>query len=206
MKNYRNLTLLFLSMMLLSSIAFSQEYTPYKTNAIQYNGYSFPVYPKSNAWKDMTHRQRLESVQLPSDTLENISTSRLLETCLYYPFNIDAFLSDNVIEGFKKIKSQFNGYEELFGRDDFVSELINLYSSRDVDFVSQIGNDYDCGQYSFDYRIMELMMYELLDSVSSSRSNQIANLVSEKKTQREGLKEFYSSNSIAEHIINKVNQ
>ena len=206
MKNYRDLTLLFLSMMLLSGIAFSQEYTPYKTNVIQYNGYSFPVYPKSNAWKDMTHGQRLESVQLPSDTLENISTSRLLETCLYYPFNIDAFLNDNVIDGFKKIKSQFNGYEELFGRDDFASELINLYSSRDVEFVSQIGNDYDCGQYSFDFRIMELMMYELLDSVSSSRSNQIVNLVSEKKTQREGLKEFYSNNSIAEQIINKVNQ
>ena len=204
----RKLTLVLFAMLLttFNNIALSQEYTPYKTNVIHYNGYSFPVYPKSNAWKDMSHGQRLESVQLPSDTLENISTSRLLETCLYYPLNIDAFLSDNVIDGFKKIKSQFNGYEELFDRDDFASELINLYSSRDVDFVRQICNDYDCGQYSFDYRIMELMMYELLDSVSDSRSNQIANLVSEKKFQREGLKEFYSNNNIAEQIINKANQ
>ena len=201
-----SLALLLMLLVAFNNIGFSQEFVPYKTNVIYYNGYSFPVYPKSSAWKDMTHSQRLESLQLPTDTLENISTSRLLETCLYYPFNINVFVNDNVIDGFKKIKSQFNGYEELFGRNDFASELINMYSSRDVDFIRQISNDYDCGQYSFDFMIMELMIYEFLDSVSNSRSNQIANLVSEKKTQREGLKEFYSKNNIAEQIINMANQ
>ena len=204
----RKLSLVLFAMLLVAfnNIGFSQEFVPYKTNVIRYNGYSFPVYPKSSAWKDMTHSQRLESLQLPTDTLENISTSRLLETCLYYPFNINVFVNDNVIDGFKKIKSQFNGYEELFGRNDFVSEIINMYSSRDVDFVKQISNDYDCGQYSFDFMIMELMIYDFLDSVSNIRLNQIANLVSEKKAQRESFKEFYSNNHIAEQIINKANQ
>lgn len=204
----RKLSLVLFAMLLFAfnNIGFSQEFVPYKTNVIRYNGYSFPVYPKSSAWKDMTHSQRLESLQLPTDTLENISTSRLLETCLYYPFNINVFVNDNVIDGFKKIKSQFNGYEELFGRNDFASELINMYSSRDVDFIRQISNDYDCGQYSFDFMIMELMIYDFLDSVSNIRLNQIANLVSEKKAQRESFKEFYSNNHIAEQIINKANQ
>ena len=184
---------------------FSQVFAPYKTNVIEYNGYSFPIFPGSDEWKNMSRSQRVDLLQIPADSLNDISTSRLLETCLYYPFNIDVFFSDNVTDAFKKIKSQFNGYEELFSRNDFMQELIVLYSSRDVDFVRQIGNDYDCGQYSFDFRIMELMMYELLDTVSNSRSNQIASLVSEKKTQREGLKEFYSNNKIAEQIINKAN-
>ena len=83
---------------------------------------------------------------------------------------------------------------------------LNMYSSRDVDFVKQISNDYDCGQYSFDFMIMELMIYDFLDSVSNIRLNQIANLVSEKKAQRESFKEFYSNNHIAEQIINKANQ
>ena len=201
-----SLALLLMLLVAFNNIGFSQEFVPYKTNVIRYNRYSFPVYPISSAWKDMTHSQRLESLQLPTDTLENISTSRLLETCLYYPFNINVFMSDNVIDGFKKIKSQFNGYEELYGRNDFASELINMYSSRDVDFIRQISNDYDCGQYSFDFMIMELMIYDFLDSVSNIRLNQIANLVSEKKAQRESFKEFYSNNHIAEQIINKANQ
>lgn len=115
-------------------------------------------------------------------------------------------MNDDVVVGFKKIKSQFNGYEELFGRDDFSQVLMELYSSRDVDFIEQIDNDYDRGQYSFDYRIMELMMHEILDEVSNQRSNQIVELVSEKQSQRENLKEYYGGNNIADRIINKSNQ
>ena len=122
------------------------------------------------------------------------------------PLNIDAFMNDDVILGFKKIKSQFNGYEELFGRDDFPQVLMDLYSSRDASFIKKIDNDYDRGQYSFDYRIMELMMHEILDEVSNQRSNQIVELVSEKQSQRENLKEYYGGNNIADRIINKPNQ
>ena len=193
-------------MMLLTGNVFSQTFSPYKTEAIIYTGYSYPITPKSNEWKDKNHSQRIAALQLPNDTLQNISTSRLLETCLYYPLNIDAFMNDDVVVCFKKIKSQFNGYEELFGRDDFSQVLMELYSSRDVDFIEQIDNDYDRGQYSFDYRIMELMMNEILDEASNQRSNQIVELVSEKQSQRENLKEYYGGNNIADRIINKSNQ
>lgn len=181
-------------------------FTPYKTNIVSYNGYFFSISPKSNEWKDKNHSQRIDALQLPNDTLQNISTLRLLETCLYYPLNIDAFMNDDVVAGFKKIKSQFNGYEELFGRDDFPPVLMELYSSRDVNFIEKIDNDYDRGQYSFDYRIMELMMHEILNEVSNQRSNQIVELVSEKQSQRENLKEYYGGNNIADRIINKSNQ
>ena len=193
-------------MMLLPPGVFAQSFSPYKTEAIIYTGYSFLIFPKSNEWRNMSDSQRIESLQLSNDTLQNISTSRLLETCLYYPLNIDAFMNDDVVVGFKKIKSQFNGYEELFGRDDFFQVLMELYSSRDVDFIEQIDSDYDRGQYSFDYRIMELMMHEILDEVSNQRSNQIVELVSEKQSQRENLKEYYGGNNIADRIINKSNQ
>lgn len=182
----------------------SQTFSPYKTGVMTYNGYSYPIIPGSDEWKEMKPSERADLLQIPVDTLENISTARLLETCLYFPLNIDVFFSDNQIEGFKKIKNKFNGYEELFQREDFLQELIDLYSSRDVEFIEKIDNDYDRGQYSFDYRIMELMMLELMDS-SNQRSNHIADLVSEKQSQRETLKEYYSKDKIAEQIINKSN-
>ena len=184
----------------------SQTFSPYKTDVITYNGYSCPVVPGSDEWKEMKPSERADMLQIPADTLENISTARLLETCLYYPFNIDVFFTDDQIEGFRKIKNKFNGYEELFRREDFLHELTDLYSSRDVDFIEKIDNDYDRGQYSFDYRIMELMMLEVLESSPSQRSIQITDLVAEKQSQRETLKEYYSKDKIAEQILSKSNR
>lgn len=182
----------------------AQEFNPYHTNVIDYNGYSYPIFPGCDEWADMNYSQRLESLQLPSDTLENISTSRLLETCLYYPFNIDSFFSDNYFVGFENVRMNFNGYGELFQRTSFVQELIDLYDSRDVFFIEQINDDYDCGQYSFDFTIMELMIFEGMDNATEIQLEQIVTLVTEKKSQRESLEEYYSDRGIVDEILNKA--
>ena len=78
---------------LLSNGLKAQEvFQPYKTNAVPYHGYLFPVIPGTEEWMALgSYEARLESVQLPMDTLKDISTTRLLETCIYNPFMIDAF-------------------------------------------------------------------------------------------------------------------
>ena len=205
-KNFTKLIALFLLLVFAGSLKAQTEFAPYKSNVISYNGYSFPIIPGSDIWKNTSYSQRVEMLQIPVDTLKNISTKRLLETCLYYPFNIDIFLCDNQSEGFYKIRNQFNGYVELFKRGDFIQELITLYSSRDVSFVENINNDYERGQYSFDYKIMEIMMLETLDSVPNQRSNKMANIVSEKQSQKAAYKEYYSNSNAAKQIINKSNQ
>lgn len=202
-KNFTKLIALFLLLVFAGSLKAQTEFAPYKSNVISYNGYSFPIIPGSDIWKNTSYSQRVEMLQIPVDTLKNISTKRLLETCLYYPFNIDIFLCDNQSEGFYKVRNQFNGYVELFQRDDFIQELITLYSSRDVCFVENINNDYERGQYSFDYKIMEIMMLEVLDSVPNQRSNQMAKIVSEKQSQKAAYKEYYSNSNAAKQIINK---
>ena len=205
-KNFTKLIALFLLLVFAGSLKAQMEFAPYKSNVISYNGYSFPIIPGSDIWKNTSYSQRVEMLQIPVDTLKNISTKRLLETCLYYPFNIDIFLCDNQSEGFYKVRNQFNGYVELFQRDDFIQELITLYSSRDVCFVENINNDYERGQYSFDYKIMEIMILEVLDSVSNQRSNQMANIVSEKQSQKAAYKEYYSNSNAAKQIIDKSNR
>ena len=182
----------------------AQEFNPYHTNVIDYNGYSYPIFPGCDEWIDMSYSQRLESLQIPSDTLKNISTSRLLETCLYYPFNIDALISDNYFIGFENVRMNFNGYEELFQRTSFIQDLIDLYDSRDVFLIEQINDDYDCGQYSFDFMIMELMIFECMDNANETQLEQIVALVTEKKSQRESLEEYYSDRGIADEILNKA--
>ena len=49
------------------------EFAPYKSNVISYNGYSFPIIPGNDIWKSANYSQRVEMLQIPVDTLKNIS-------------------------------------------------------------------------------------------------------------------------------------
>ena len=187
--------------------ATSQEFQPYKSNAIAYHGYMYPIIPGTDAWKQIDYTQRVASLQLPADTLRNISTARLLETCLYYPFNIDIFAFDDQISSFGRIKEQFNGYAELYQRTDFVQQLISLYNARDVAFVNQIEGDYDKGLYSFDYRIMEFMFNDAVLMASDSQKAQIASMLMNKKEQKKQYSVYGNANNkIVDFAIEKCNE
>lgn len=182
--NLTRKSLLLLLLVTTAGVIKGQDFQPYKSGILPYHGYSFPVVPGTEAWKSIGHKQRVASLQLPADTLQNISTSRLLETCLYYSFNIDIFALDDKIGSFGKIKSQFNGYTELYQRTDFVQQLMNLYASRNVAFVNQIELDYDRGHYAFDFHVMEFMLTDAALLASDAQATQIASLLLEKEEQK----------------------
>ena len=104
MKSFTSKTALLLTALFLSGIAKAQAFQPYKSNIIVYHGYLFPIVPGTDAWKQTDYTQRVASLQLPADTLRDISTARLLETCLYYPFNIDIFAFDDQLRSFGRAK------------------------------------------------------------------------------------------------------
>ncbi len=172
----------------------AQTFQPYKSSVITYQGYSFPIVPGTDEWKSISHSQRVASLQLPTDTLQSISTARLLETCLYYPFNIDIFALDDQIYSFNRVKEQFNGYAELYQRADFVQELINLYASRNVAFVNQIEIDREQGHYAFDYHIMEFMFTDAALLASDTQAGQIAAMLYNKKEQKTQYSVYGSTN------------
>jgi hypothetical protein len=171
-----------------------QDFQPYKSGVISYHGYAYPIVPGTKAWKNICHNQRVASMQLPADTLQNISTARLLETCLYYSFNIDIFALDDKIGSFGIIKSQFNGYAELYQRTDFVQQLMNLYASRNVAFINQIELDYDRGLYAFDYHIMEFMLADAALMASNAQATQIAAMLLEKEEQKTSYSVYGNTN------------
>lgn len=175
-------------------IADAQTFQPYKSGIISYHGYSFPIVPGTDEWKSISHAQRVASLQLPADTLQSISTARLLETCLYYPFNIDIFALDDQIYSYSRVKEQFNGYSELYQRTDFVQQLMNLYSSRDVAFVNQIEIDREQGHYAFDYHIMEFMFTDAALWASDAQAAQIVAMLYEKKEQKTQYSVYGSTN------------
>lgn len=175
--------LLFL-LLVVAGMAKAQHYQPYKSGVIAYHGYDFPVVPGTEAWKSINYNQRVSSLQLPADTLRSISTSRLLETCLYYPFNIDIFALDDQFYSFSRVKEQFNGYAELYRRADFVQQLMGLYNSRNVAFVDQMETDREKGRYAFDYHFMEFMLSDAASVATETQARQIVTLLMGKKEQK----------------------
>ena len=191
--NIRGMGFLLL-LLAVSTVAKAQSYQPYKSGIIAYHGYSFPIIPGTDEWKSISHTQRVASLQLPADTLQSISTARLLETCLYYPFNIDIFALDDQIYSFNRVKEQFNGYAELYQRTDFVQQLMNLYSGRNVSFVNQIEIDREQGHYAFDYHIMEFMFTDAALLASDTQAGQIAAMLYNKKEQKTQYSVYGSTN------------
>lgn len=192
--NRQIIILICLLLIVVTSVAEAQTYQPYKSGIIAYHGYSYPVVPGTDEWKNISHNQRVASLQLPADTLQSISTARLLETCLYYPFNIDIFALDDQIYSFNRVKEQFNGYAELYQRTDFVQKLIDLYVSRNVAFVNQIEIDREQGHYAFDYHIMEFMFTDAALWASDAQAAQIAAMLYEKKEQKTQYSVYGSTN------------
>ena len=185
-----------LLLLAVADMAKAQSFQPYKSGVIPYHGYAYPVVPGTEAWKQIDYPQRVASLQLPVDTLRNISTARLLETCLYYPFNIDIFAFDDQLGSFGRVKHQFNGYAELYQRTDFVQQLISFYNSRNVSYVDQIALDYDRGLYAFDYTIMEFMFTDAVPLASNVQSAQIATLLLDKIDQKAQNRVYGSSNRV----------
>ena len=195
-KHRKSVIIIFL-LFTMAGVAEAQSFQPYKSGVIAYHGYSFPIVPGTDAWKSISHDQRVASLQLPADTLQSISTARLLETCLYYPFNIDIFALDDQIYSFERVKQQFNGYAELYQRTDFVQQLMDLYSSRKVAFVNQIEIDREQGHYAFDYHIMEFMFTDASLLASDTQTVQIAAMLYYKKEQKTQYSVYGSTNRMA---------
>lgn len=187
---------LLLFLLLTVSLSKAETFQPYKSGIIAYKGYVYPIVPGTDAWRSIDYLQRVASLQLSIDTLQSISTARLLETCLYYPFNIDIFAFDDQIGSFEKVKNQFNGFSELYQRTDFVKQLINLYDSRSVSYVDQITIDHDKGLYVFDFKIMELMFTEAALLASDTQAEQIVSMLLEKMEQKEQNSVFGNANRI----------
>ena len=174
----------------------SQSFHPYESGLLVYHGYQFPIVPGSEEWKALGHLQRVASLQIPLDTLNQMSTARLLETCLYYPFNVDIIAYDNHLAGYDRMKNQFNGYLELLNRQDFIQCLVSLYNNREIALVNQMTDDYEKGRYSFDFQMMEYLFTDAALLASPNQTEQIISLLVQKLDQKSHYSSIFSSVSL----------
>jgi len=95
--------------------------------------YDFPVKPGTADWKAFgTHQEMLNACRIPEKVLTQLSTEGLIETMLNYPLLFEIFAFNTPQQGIDAVTAQFNGFQELFTRDDRCARLINKYESMDI--------------------------------------------------------------------------
>lgn len=107
----------------------------YAMNAVS-NSYKFPEYTGEEA---LDWEQAIEFHQIPTETLESMSTDGLIETCLDYPFYSAGMIFSNstVYDGFLRTLNEFNGLQELMKRADAPEKLVRLYREASPAIVKQ---------------------------------------------------------------------
>ena len=115
----------FLLTLVLCSTSFSQ-----KEKKMAFN---FESLTKEAKWKELPIHERIQAIQIPKEIINDIPTDELLDICLDFPYLLDILFSDDLQTGFKQLCKEFNGYEVLQSRSDFIPSLLN----RNRSFVNE---------------------------------------------------------------------
>ncbi|MDR1200796.1 MAG: hypothetical protein LBL58_04065 [Tannerellaceae bacterium] len=121
--------------------------------------WNFPVNPGTPKWKELkSYEEQLSAYNIPEEMMKKISTPELVKVCLAYPeWGVINAFNDRRI-GLNNMMSRFNGFRELFARNDAAKELIKIYSKLDP---LAIGNDWTLlqkGNYGFHINCIELLL------------------------------------------------
>lgn len=121
--------------------------------------WDYPVKPGTEEWKKLkNYEEQLQAYNIPDEIISKISTEELVKVCLAYPEwgVVNAFNDRRT--GLNNMMSNFNGFHELFARNDAAKELIKVYSKLDP---LAIGNDWSLlqkGNYGFQINCLELLL------------------------------------------------
>jgi len=150
-----------ISLLFLSFIITAQEETLW----------DYPIKPGTEEWKTLkTKKQMVDVCQIPSEILNNISTSNLVIICLNYPMFYDYVAYNDERVGVKAIINHINGFSELHKRENGISELIKAYSKFPV--LTQLQKDPASKDYHMPYKLPFLELV-LCDPVFLNKMNSI---------------------------------
>lgn len=118
--------------------------------------YDFPVKPGTKEWGNLkTGKEMTKICQIPSDILQDMSTSVLTKTCLNYPLIINVFCASNYQTGFEFLSKRFNGLNELLKRPDAGTKLLDYYVQLNLK-TNEIEN------YDHKFDLFRISFFELL--------------------------------------------
>lgn len=122
--------------------------------------FAYPIKPGDGKWEKMSSvEERIEALQIPEAILTNISTDRLLDICLDFPYLSDVLFFDDYPKGLEALKNEFNGFNELVNRKDLWKYVL----AKNKNFPSQLDQlqdktDIEKGKFSFQSFVLDLIV------------------------------------------------
>lgn len=93
--------------------------------------WDYPVKPGTDEWVNLdSYNERIKVCQIPDKILFCLSTEKLTDICLRYPFIYDVFAFNDWNAGLDNLFSTFNGIRELYKRTDVSKELLKRYQAK----------------------------------------------------------------------------
>ena len=104
--------------------------------------YQFQITPDDKEWETFTTTdEMIKAYQIPTSTLEKMTTNALVETILENPFLIQYMVYENTEDALDVHFKYFNIYNELFSRNDVLETLSDLYEKEQVVDSSEVEPD-----------------------------------------------------------------
>lgn len=141
--------------------------------------YDYPIKPGTEEWINLGSRdKRVEANMIPKDILETISTGGLFESLLSYPYILDYRAWEKSQIGFEKLKSENNGFEQLYSRVDLFPIIYKWYESLSVDCKEWIYHPSNA-PIGVELGIIEMFIFqdEFLDNLNQDQIIDIYRLI-----------------------------
>ncbi|WP_291861253.1 hypothetical protein [Marinilabilia sp.] len=172
--------------------------------------YEYPIVPGMDEWADLKSlSEMVQACQIPNSKLKSISTEGLLETLLTYPLILDYGAFNFGQDGFERIKSENNGFEELYGRTNFFNVITERYKLMSLNCDKNHYPPFFAGietpiQISFETIEFFMLQDELLNKTNSNQRIQILELVLEKLQAKKEYGISQNENLVSYAILGKI--
>jgi len=172
--------------------------------------YKYPIVPGTADWKELKSlTEKIQACQIPNEKLKSISTDGLLETLLNYPLILDYGAFNQKQDGFERIKSENNGFNELYGRTDFFEVIVERYELMSLNcgknlYPPFIGEIMTPIQISFQTIEFFILQDELLDEINSNQRTQIFESILDKLQEKKEHGISQNENLVSYAILGKL--
>ncbi|MDR1156786.1 MAG: hypothetical protein LBK75_00545 [Oscillospiraceae bacterium] len=121
-------------------------------------------YDTPEAWAELSTLDNLALVQIPEDELSAMPTVQLVKSCLNYVYFSDMYASSAFGDPFvSMVQPHFNGFSELFTREDRGSAILSIYSNLDIQELDGVDR---WAVLRLECLYAMLRQYEILDAMT----------------------------------------
>ena len=134
--------------------------------------YIFPVERSELKLFEMGWDRYYDTCVVPKNILKHLSDDGLIVTCLNYPPYFNIFYFDRYQDGFNRIASESNIFNEIYIRKGIATKLISKYESLEVDsFMSIYYNDNK--PFTIQYLEILLAQNQIIVKMSGAEKDQL---------------------------------